>query len=100
MSLAKWSSIFKECPESGEEELSMIIGVIGAGVMGSGVAQSAAQAGHQVILLDLHEEILEKSKKEIHRNIRFQSFFNKGKDAVPAEEVLARITFSTDYALL
>ena len=32
--------------------LNARIGVIGAGAMGAGIAQVAAQAGHQVLLLD------------------------------------------------
>ena len=39
-----------------------IVGVIGAGAMGSGIAQVAAQAGHQVILIDQNEEALERSQ--------------------------------------
>ena len=31
------------------------VGVIGAGVMGAGIAQVAAQAGHPVLLLDVRE---------------------------------------------
>jgi 3-hydroxybutyryl-CoA dehydrogenase len=32
-----------------------MIGVVGAGIMGAGIAQVAAQAGHRVLLLDLRE---------------------------------------------
>jgi len=39
-----------------------IVGVIGAGAMGSGIAQVAAQAGHQVILIDQNEEALVRSQ--------------------------------------
>ena len=38
-----------------------IIGVVGAGAMGSGIAQLAAQAGHIVVLVDQHEAALERS---------------------------------------
>ena len=37
------------------------IGVVGAGAMGSGIAQLAAQAGHTVVLVDQHEAALERS---------------------------------------
>ncbi|HEX3046693.1 MAG TPA: 3-hydroxyacyl-CoA dehydrogenase family protein [Bacillota bacterium] len=73
------------------------IGVIGAGVMGRGVAQSLAQSGYQVILLDISNEILEHAKEEIYNNVRFQAFFNKNKDLPTPEEVLAKISFVTDY---
>lgn len=78
----------------------MIIGVIGAGVMGSGVAQSAAQAGHQVILVDVAEDVLENSQSTIHQNVRFQGFFSKDKNLEPVGTVMERITFTTDFNLL
>jgi 3-hydroxyacyl-CoA dehydrogenase len=34
------------------------VGVIGAGVMGVGVAQNLAQAGYNVILVDIADDIL------------------------------------------
>jgi 3-hydroxybutyryl-CoA dehydrogenase len=37
------------------------IGIIGAGAMGSGIAQLAAQAGHTVVLVDQNESALERS---------------------------------------
>jgi 3-hydroxybutyryl-CoA dehydrogenase len=37
------------------------IGVVGAGAMGSGIAQLAAQAGHTVVLVDQNESALERS---------------------------------------
>lgn len=41
------------------------IGVVGAGAMGSGIAQVAATAGHQVVLVDAHTEALERSESEL-----------------------------------
>jgi len=77
-----------------------VIGVVGSGVMGIGVAQNLAQTGHQVILIDVSEKILEKANQEIRNNIRFQGFFNKkGKPENP-EVILNRIQFSTNYKLL
>ncbi len=73
------------------------VGIIGAGVMGTGVAQSVAQAGHEVTLIDMSEEILEKAKEEIKRNIRFQAFFKKNENEQPLDQVLERITYTTDY---
>ena len=53
------------------------VGVIGAGVMGSGLAQNLAQTGHKVILIDVAEDILTRSRHNIDQNIRFQQMFNK-----------------------
>ena len=76
------------------------VGVVGAGVMGRGVAQTLAQTGHQVILLDLADEILDSAKQEIKGNIRTYNLFAKEKLAMSTDEILANITFSTDYELL
>ena len=37
------------------------VGVVGAGAMGSGIAQIASQAGHQVVLYDLSQSVLDQS---------------------------------------
>lgn len=72
------------------------VGVIGAGVMGVGVAQNLAQTNHRVVLVDLSDEILERSKKELRNGLRALAMFNK-KAAVDSKEVTARIQFTTDY---
>lgn len=77
-----------------------VVGVIGAGVMGIGVSQSLAQTGHNVILLDISDQILENAKQEIKNNIRLQQFFTKNKKANQPDEILGKITFSTDYQFL
>lgn len=70
--------------------------VIGAGVMGMGVAQNLATVNINVILVDKSEEILEKSREGIYRNIRMQSFMNKGMNIDP-DTILSKIEFTTDY---
>jgi 3-hydroxybutyryl-CoA dehydrogenase len=74
------------------------VGVIGAGVMGVGVAQNLAQTGHQVVLVDISQDILAHAKQEIKNNIRFQGFLKKSVE--PAENTLQKITLTTDYQLL
>jgi 3-hydroxybutyryl-CoA dehydrogenase len=44
--------------------------ICGAGTMGSGIAQVAAQSGFDTILFDLDETVLEKSKVAIHSNLQ------------------------------
>lgn len=75
-----------------------IVGVVGAGVMGAGVAQNLAQTGHKVMLLDLNEDILRKASDTIAKNVRFQRFMNKNQPQISQAEVLEQITFTTDYA--
>lgn len=43
----------------------MKVGVLGAGTMGTGIVQIAAQKGHEVVLVDLNEKILESSKSRL-----------------------------------
>jgi 3-hydroxybutyryl-CoA dehydrogenase len=50
--------------------VSEIIGVIGAGTMGNGIAQVAARADYDVILRDVKEEFLERGLKAIDRSLQ------------------------------
>ena len=75
------------------------IGVLGAGVMGSGIAQVMAIAGHQVVCYDLADEALAKGK-EIVDTGRFgvRSAVERGKlTAEEADAALARLTFTNDF---
>jgi 3-hydroxybutyryl-CoA dehydrogenase len=72
------------------------IGVVGAGVMGCGLSQHLAQAGFQVVLIDISENILEQARSEIRQNLRFQRLFQKDGTPESADEILGRVRFSTD----
>jgi len=74
-----------------------IVGVVGAGVMGIGVGQSLAQAGHHVLLLDLEHDILKRAKEEIIKNLRLQRMLHKVPDQESSGDIIERITFTTDY---
>ena len=76
------------------------IGVIGAGVMGSGIAQNLAQTNHQVLLIDISEKVLEGAKQEIKKNVRLQSLLQKNQQQESIDALLQRIKFSTNYQLL
>jgi 3-hydroxybutyryl-CoA dehydrogenase len=73
------------------------VGVIGAGVMGRGLAQTLAQTGHRVVLLDVSETILEQAGQEIRNNLRFHGMFQKGGHVGNPDEVVGRIRPTTDY---
>ncbi len=47
----------------------MKVGVIGAGVMGRGIAQVSAMAGHKVVLFDINHEVLEAAKTAVTKNL-------------------------------
>lgn len=49
--------------------MSKIIGVIGAGTMGSGIAQVAAQFGHSVYLMDANMEQLDRAKSGVSKSL-------------------------------
>lgn len=74
------------------------IGVVGAGVMGRGVAQTLAVHGMRVVLLDREPDILDAARDEIAQSLRLTGLFGKAVDDIPA--VLDRIVTDTDYAQL
>jgi 3-hydroxybutyryl-CoA dehydrogenase len=76
------------------------VGVLGAGVMGRGVAQAFAQTDHQVILIDTTPDILACAEQSIRQNTRLMHLFESQKPTVDTETVLSRIKFSTDYETL
>jgi 3-hydroxybutyryl-CoA dehydrogenase len=76
------------------------LAVIGAGVIGVGVAQNVAQAGLQVTLIDLSEDILERARKTIRNNLKFSALFDPEARGVSELEILARIECTTDYRRL
>jgi 3-hydroxybutyryl-CoA dehydrogenase len=74
-----------------------LVGVVGAGVMGVGVAQNLAQTQHRVILVDVSVPILERAKAEIYKNLRFARMFDKSSTQGSPDEAMARITLTTCY---
>jgi 3-hydroxyacyl-CoA dehydrogenase len=73
----------------------MNITVIGAGLMGHGIAQIFAQNGYPVTLMDLNEEFLANAAKNIRANLALMAEYGIGsyKDIDP---VIARIKSTTD----
>ena len=70
----------------------MKVGIIGAGTMGSGIAQAFAQTeGYEVFLCDINEEFAANGKKKIAKG--FEKRIAKGKmTQETADAVLAKIT--------
>jgi 3-hydroxybutyryl-CoA dehydrogenase len=55
-------------PEGGRRLMDVkVIGVLGAGTMGNGIAQVAAQAGYQVIMRDIEDRFVENGLKAIEK---------------------------------
>ncbi|KIG02976.1 3-hydroxybutyryl-CoA dehydrogenase [Caballeronia concitans] len=75
------------------------IGVIGAGTMGSGIAQTAAVAGLRVVMIDVTDAALGKGRAAVKSSL--ERLVSRGTlDAATQEAALARIETSTDYARL
>ncbi|HSE56368.1 MAG TPA: 3-hydroxyacyl-CoA dehydrogenase family protein, partial [Nocardioidaceae bacterium] len=71
------------------------VAVVGAGLMGSGIAQVAAQAGYDVVLRDVSTAALDRGLAGIERS--FERFVAKDRlGAEDAAQALARITTTTD----
>ena len=74
------------------------MGVAGAGVMGSGIAQVLAVAGHEVVCTDLAESSLDAAREAVETG-RFgvRSAVERGKLTTDqADRALQRLTFTTD----
>jgi 3-hydroxybutyryl-CoA dehydrogenase len=70
------------------------IGVVGAGVMGTGVADNAARSGHDVILADISGAALSQALQRIERDCRMSRLIT-GRALDPAA-VIARVRTSRD----
>jgi 3-hydroxybutyryl-CoA dehydrogenase len=73
------------------------IQIVGAGQMGSGIAQVAAQAGLAVHLADVDEKALEKGLKAIEKNLA-RSVEKERISREEMNETLGRIALGTEYA--
>ncbi len=66
------------------------IGVIGAGTMGAGIAQVAAQAGHCVLLFDIREGAALQAVESINRSLG--RLIEKGKiSAIERDALIERV---------
>ncbi|MCH1473305.1 MAG: 3-hydroxyacyl-CoA dehydrogenase NAD-binding domain-containing protein [Bacteroidia bacterium] len=75
----------------------MKIGVIGAGVMGRGIAQVSAMAGHSVVLFDVNHEMLEVAENAIDKNLT-KAIDLKKINSQEKESTQKRIQFSNSVA--
>jgi 3-hydroxybutyryl-CoA dehydrogenase len=98
MCLAREENRRRHCHEEGDLFMNIqTIMVVGAGQMGSGIAQVAAQAGFRVILNDIQREFVDRGRRTIENNL--SRSVEKGKmSAEDKEAVLSRLTLSVDLA--
>ena len=69
--------------------------VIGAGTMGCGIAQVAAQNGFYTLLFDINNEVLQKAKPSLQKNLQYLSDKQKI-TAAEKENIFNRIKFISD----
>jgi 3-hydroxybutyryl-CoA dehydrogenase len=74
------------------------VGVLGCGLMGSGIAQVAATAGYDVTVLEQEQKFLDKGFAGIEKSLA--KFAEKGNLKEPADKVRARITGTTGRSAL
>ncbi|MBM3430077.1 MAG: 3-hydroxybutyryl-CoA dehydrogenase [Bacteroidetes bacterium] len=71
------------------------IGVLGAGTMGAGIAQVAAQSGHNVVLVDLNTAQLDNAKSNLAKTL--SKLVEKGKIVVAQKiEIESNIRYTSD----
>ena len=76
-------------------DMTITICVCGAGTMGSGIAQVAAQSGFNTILFDVNENALQNAKNFIKKNLQY--LIDKNKISVKEKEnIFSRIQFVSD----
>lgn len=72
------------------------VAVIGAGLMGGGIAQTCAQAGYEVVNIDLFEPALEKAKKNVEK--LYDKKIAKGKMTEEEKaEIMGRLSYSNNF---
>jgi 3-hydroxybutyryl-CoA dehydrogenase len=79
--------------------MSKTIGVIGAGIMGNGIAQVSAAAGLNVIMVDINDAALDRGVATIGASLD-KLVKNDKLSAADREATLARISKTTDYGQL
>ncbi len=73
-----------------------IMGMLGAGFMGAGIAEVSANKGVRVLLKDIKEEAVAKGKKTIWDNL-YKKVKKKALKRVEADEVINMVHGQTDY---
>jgi 3-hydroxybutyryl-CoA dehydrogenase len=79
--------------------MSEVIGVIGAGTMGNGIAQVAARAGYSVVMHDVKDEFLQRGLQAIDKSLQR----DVDKQRLSAEEkqsIIGRIKSTTELDAL
>ncbi len=87
-------------PESTGQSVKITrVGVLGGGLMGSGIAQVAAQSGFETILREVSETLCQRARGGIEKTLA--KGIEKGKvTTAERDEAMGRLTFTTEVAAL
>ena len=76
-----------------------VVGVVGAGTMGNGIAQVAARAGYNVIMNDVRDEFLDRGLSAIDKSLQ-RDVDKERLDAASKQAIIGRIRPTTDFGVL
>jgi len=76
-----------------------VIGVVGAGTMGNGIAQVAARGGYNVIMHDVRDEFLDRGVKAIDKSLQ-RDVDKERLDATGKQGIIEKIRTTTDFTAL
>lgn len=89
----------QDVPASGRGTPLVTVGVVGSGLMASGIAEVAAKAGNRVILRGRSQASIEKAKSAVAKSL--ERAVSKGKlDKASADEILSRVTATSELSAL
>jgi 3-hydroxybutyryl-CoA dehydrogenase len=75
------------------------VGVLGSGLMGSGIAEVAARAGYETVVREVTDELMDKGLARIHGSLN--KAVEKGKlDGAARDETVSRLSGTVDLAPL
>src|SRR5258706_6825387 len=70
------------------------VGVLGAGLMGSGIAEVVAKAGYTTVVREVNEDLVAKGKKKIDSSLA--KAVEKGKlEAAARDAIAGRLSYTT-----
>jgi len=75
-----------------------VVGVVGAGTMGNGIAQAAARAGYNVIMHDVRDEFLDRGMSAIDKSLQ-RDVDKERLDAAGKQSIISRIRRTTDFGV-
>jgi 3-hydroxybutyryl-CoA dehydrogenase len=81
------------------DTMSEVIGVVGSGTMGNGIAQVAARAGYRVVMRDIKDEFLQRGLSAIDKSLQ-RDVDKQRLDAGEKQAIIGRIKPTTELDVL